>query len=126
MNTLVIEDDAVVRKVLGVILAEFGDVSFASNGTEGVLRMNEALSADKPFDLICLDIMMPQMSGKETLKLIRDIEVRNNVSSTKVLVISALTSDMARREFDEQEDILFIEKPFRKELLRDRLLALEI
>ena len=46
------------------------------NGQEAVKAVHDALAAGKPYDLICLDIMMPEMDGVEALKAIRAEETR--------------------------------------------------
>jgi len=121
MNTLIIEDDPAVRKILGKILSDFGEISYAKNGAEGVCIVNEQLSEGISFELICLDIMMPQMSGKEALKLIRDVESRHNVSPSQVFIISALSPDLASKEFPIDDNVVYIEKPFRKDDLVQKL-----
>ena len=126
MKILVIDDDPVTREVLGGVLKRFGDVVFAHNGSEGVVKINEAFTEKVAYDLICLDVMMPQMSGKEALKVIRDIEKRHNVPATKVFIITALTSNLVRKDFLDGDDLLFIEKPFRKDALIAHVKALNI
>jgi two-component system chemotaxis response regulator CheY len=74
MRTLVVEDDAISRKVLTGYLAQISDVVVAENGVEGTVRFIEALGEGKPFDLVCLDIMMPELDGHSCLKLIRQAE----------------------------------------------------
>ena len=93
MKTLVVEDDFVSRLVLKKMLSPFGQCDTAVNGKEAIQAFSIANEEGNPYDLICLDIMMPEMDGKEALKSIREIEKKHKVSprnETKIVMITAL------------------------------------
>jgi len=96
MKTLVVEDDFTSRLLLQTFLADFGECHVAVNGREAVLAFDASIKKGKPYDLICLDIMLPELSGHEVLKSIREIEERADLAlehGAKVIMTSAL-SDM--------------------------------
>jgi len=65
-HILIIDDEASLRQTMARILQRAGyEVTTASNGKEGL-----ALVSEHPFDLIYLDIRMPDISGLELLKTI--------------------------------------------------------
>ncbi len=65
-HILIIDDEASLRQTMARILQRAGyEVTTASNGKEGL-----ALVSEQPFDLLYLDIRMPDMSGLELLKTI--------------------------------------------------------
>ena len=74
MKTLIVEDDFTSRLLLQEILKRFGELHIAVNGKEAVAAVRAAMDAGTPYDLICLDIMMPEMDGKEALEQIRGME----------------------------------------------------
>ncbi len=93
MKTLIAEDDFTNRLVLQELLKGFGPCHVAVNGKEAVEAAHAARDMQEPYDLICLDIMMPLMSGQEALRLIRDQEEAQGVLSThgtKILMTTAL------------------------------------
>ncbi len=93
MKTLVAEDDFISRLVLQKMLLPFGHCDIAVNGREAVEAFNLAMSEGNPYDLICLDIMMPEMDGKEALSLIRLKEKQLNIeprNEAKIIMITAL------------------------------------
>jgi len=93
MKTLVAEDDFISRLVLQKMLLPFGHCDIAVNGKEAVEAFKMAMAEGNPYDLICLDIMMPEMDGKEALKLIRQKEKELNVEprdEAKIIMITAL------------------------------------
>jgi two-component system chemotaxis response regulator CheY len=74
MLCLIVEDDFVSRKVLTEFLASYGPCNVAVNGLEAVEAVKIALAEKRPYDLICMDIMMPGLDGTEALKEIRKVE----------------------------------------------------
>lgn len=77
MNTLIVEDVFACRKFLQTVLGQFGPCDVAVNGNEAMIAFQDSLNDNKPYDLVCLDIMMPSMNGHETLSEIRRIEALN-------------------------------------------------
>lgn len=74
MNTLIVEDDATSRLLLVELLSSYGPVNAVDNGHAALETVGASLSRRQPFDLICLDIMLPGMDGHAILKAIRDAE----------------------------------------------------
>jgi two-component system chemotaxis response regulator CheY len=95
MKTLIVEDDFVSRRILKDILAPYGDCDVAIDGSEAIQAYRLAWEDKKPYDLICMDIMMPKVDGQEALEKIRELErtagLRNR-DEVKVIMISALDS----------------------------------
>lgn len=93
MKTLVVEDDFTSRLFLETLLAEYGPCHVASNGLEAVRACRKALVAGKGYDLICLDIMMPEMDGQAALREIRSLEEAHGVaaeSQARIIMTTAL------------------------------------
>lgn len=74
MKSLVVEDDLTNRFLLRELLRSYGTSDAVTNGKEAVAAIKSALAADTPYDLVCLDIMMPEMDGHQALKDIRAVE----------------------------------------------------
>ncbi len=93
MRALIVEDDPTSCKVLKKVLSTFGHCDVAVNGKEAVDIFRRSLDMAQPYDLICMDIMMPQLSGQEALRSIREIEKQAEISAVnevKVMMTSAL------------------------------------
>lgn len=96
MRTLVAEDDIVSQKILEQFLSEFGEVVVANNGMEALNMLMDNIKAGESFDLLCLDIMMPEVSGIEVLTVVRQLERDMGVADEAHLPIIMTTalSDM--------------------------------
>jgi two-component system chemotaxis response regulator CheY len=93
VRVLVAEDDIVSRKFLCKFLSRYGECDQAVDGMEAIDAYIVAIKDQKPYDLICLDIMMPKVDGIKALKTIRDLEKQNNIPKdkrVKVIVTTAL------------------------------------
>ncbi len=104
LNMLVVEDDFPSCEVLKEYLSDYGHCACAANGADGVEAFAAALAAGTPYDLICLDIMMPEMDGHEALARIRHIEETQGMGSEPVPVIMTTAKDRSRdmiQAFDE-------------------------
>jgi two-component system, chemotaxis family, chemotaxis protein CheY len=99
MKALVVDDDATCRLVLEGLLSESSDVDVCADGPEAVEAARAALLAGRPYDLICIDILMPTMNGLEALQLIRrEEEACERPWASKVIVITGSedTSDIQK------------------------------
>jgi DNA-binding NtrC family response regulator len=80
---LVIDDEPDIREGLELVLGDAGyDVESAANGTEGLQKM-----ASHGYDLVLLDLMMPDRSGMDVLS-----EVRERDRETPIFMITAYGS----------------------------------
>lgn len=123
-NILIVEDDAVTSKVLSSALGLVGDCKVTDNGEEALEIAFSAIEKNKPFDLICLDINLPGLSGRDVLKTLRAFESKKGFSlkeSSLVIMITANTDkESILGSFGEGCEA-YIEKPIDIEKLRDVL-----
>ncbi len=112
MRILVVEDDFVARKFLSKVLSGYGEVDIAIDGSEGVNAFRNAINEGKRYELICLDIMMPEMDGQEVLKMIRNIEYENDImglKGAKIIMTTALKDvDNIAKAFREQAEAYLV------------------
>jgi two-component system chemotaxis response regulator CheY len=93
MKVLVVEDDFVSRKLLQKLLGHYGECDVAVNGLEAVKAFKMALEEGSPYDLVCMDIMMPELDGQQALREIRNMERQKSISEAegvKVIITTAL------------------------------------
>jgi two-component system chemotaxis response regulator CheY len=93
LKALIVEDDFSSRILLQSFLSPFGDSHIAVNGKEAVQAFRTALEQNQAYDLVCLDILMPEMDGQTALREIRVIEASHGIMYTdgvKIIMTSAL------------------------------------
>jgi two-component system, chemotaxis family, chemotaxis protein CheY len=92
MKCLIVEDDFTARKLLQAYLRKHAACDVAINGKEAIQAFSDALENNQPYDLICLDISMPEMSGHEAMKQIRQLEEEKNITlgdGVKIIMTTA-------------------------------------
>ncbi len=124
LKTLIVEDELTSRVLLREILKRYGVPSVAMNGREAVDAVRAALEAGEPFDLVCLDIMMPEMDGQEALKRIRQLEADAGVDADKrarvIMTTAHADRDNVLAAIQGQCDY-FLVKPIDGRVLLDEL-----
>ncbi|MCM0080347.1 response regulator [Geomonas sp. Red32] len=101
MRCLIAEDENLARETLKFFLAEYAEVETATDGREAVELFGSALAAKKPFDLVLLDILMPEMDGQQALRQMRQLEHDQGIDAQGKAVIvmtTALTTPEAMEE----------------------------
>lgn len=128
MKCLIVEDDFISRRILRELLGAYFDCEIAVDGEEAVTAFRLAHDAKVPYDLICMDIMMPKMDGREALRLIRQLEKELEVPpnlGVKVVMTTAL--DDPKTVFDsfyQDGATAYLVKPISKQKLLRELRAL--
>ena len=124
MKTLIVEDEITSRVLLRELLKRYGLPHVAMNGREAVEAVSAALNALEPYDLICLDIMMPEMNGQEALKKIRQMEAEAGIGPerrARVIMTSALADKGNVIEAIQSQCDYFLVKPIDGRALLDEL-----
>lgn len=93
MKVLIVDDEFISRKYLSRLFKPHGHCDFAVNGEEAVEAFKLALQGGEPYDLVLLDLIMPDMDGQQALREMRALEREVGFSDgneTKILVVSVL------------------------------------
>lgn len=104
MRILIAEDDLVSRKFLSGFLSKYGECDIVVDGLEALDAYLMSLKEERPYDLICLDIMMPKVDGVKVLKAIRDMETQKGIlpeKRAKIIMTTALAeADFVHNAFE--------------------------
>ncbi len=96
LKILLAEDDFATRKFMLKFLEKYGEVDVTVDGMEAVDAFLMSLEDEEPYDLVCLDVMMPVMDGYQALMGIRNIEKQRNIAQedmVKVIMTTALNDE---------------------------------
>ena len=124
MRILIAEDDFASRKVILKFLSEYGECDVTVDGMEAIDAFMMALEDGDPYDLICLDVMMPIMDGYQALKNIRDIEREHNIPEeemVKIIMTTALNEQKNVKKAFELGCTVYCAKPIDMDKLRNTL-----
>ncbi len=113
-SILIVDDDVWMQRILSKVLEGFGFETFiATNGYDGV-----ALALEHKPLVIFLDIMMPELTGHMTLKILKRILATQDIP---VLMISALSDTENLGLAVKTGAVGFISKPFTRATIFDKL-----
>ena len=114
LKILVAEDDEANRKFLSKLLAKFGEVTVVADGFQAVKSYMQAMDDKEPYQLVCLDVMMPRIDGYKALDAIRDLENKNALTAgerAKIIMISALDEGGFDEELAGNQYDCYMSKP---------------
>jgi signal transduction histidine kinase/ActR/RegA family two-component response regulator len=107
LHVLVVEDNAVNQKVARRLLEKRGHrVSLAMSGTEALAKMRT-----EEFDVVLMDVQMPDMDGVTTTTLLREEESRTGARRHPVIALTGSALDEDRRRCLEAGMDGFLTKP---------------
>lgn len=118
MRVLIAEDGFISSRLMQRHLEKYAECDIASNGSEAVEAVRLALEEGVPYDLICLDIMMPELDGKEVLRSIRKMEKERGINypdGVKVIMTTALSDRETVVELVALQCNAYLVKPITKE-----------
>lgn len=101
MRILIAEDDFASRKMIQKFLSQFGDCDVTVDGAEATEAFSMAMEEEEPYDLVCLDVMMPEMDGFQALKEIRETEIEAEIPKENRVKVIMMTALGEARDSDE-------------------------
>jgi two-component system, chemotaxis family, chemotaxis protein CheY len=129
MKTLAVEDVCMMRKLLEKLLSPFGACDSVENGTEALIKFSHTCLNEEKYDVIFLDLMLPEISGEDVLREIRDIENNLGIKKeerVKIIICSALSDYENVIKIVKKHCDAYISKPFYKQIIYKTLKQLKL
>ena len=129
MKILVVDDDLTCRILLQKLLSEYGDVHAVDNGHDAVDFYKLSLDKDNPYNLICLDILMPDFDGHEVLEKIRKLEESRDLyanENVNIIMTTALGDGKNIVKAFKTQCEAYLVKPISKIKLKETLKKLKL
>ncbi len=127
MRILIAEDDSTSARYMSGLLARLGECVVAEDGELALTAYCKAKEEGRPFQLICLDIMMPRRNGQEVLEEIRRLEQQNGVKpgqGVKIIMTTALGDMRSVMSAYKGGATAYITKPILTERLYETICSL--
>jgi two-component system chemotaxis response regulator CheY len=125
MRILIAEDDPIAQKLMVKYLSAHGECDVAVDGEEAIRAFRLAQKDNRPYDLVLMDIMMPNVNGQEALLKIREMEKNVGIvgsSEVKVIMTTALGDPRTVVEsYYKSGATSYLVKPVEKEKLLTEL-----
>ena len=111
LRVLVAEDNMVNQEVVARMLKleNIHDVHFANDGQQAVEFVKEALEHNKVFNLVLMDIQMPNLDGLEATRMIRSLGYR-----APIVALTAFAEESNVKECKEAGMNFFLAKPIKR------------
>jgi two-component system, chemotaxis family, chemotaxis protein CheY len=129
LRTLVVEDDPAVYATLKTALRDFTDRENALDRASTLKLFEDSLAANRPFDLVVIDIATPEMQDGSIIRDIRQIEENFHVPPEKkarLIVISATTGRQLLTDWVFKGCDEFIDKPVDPDQFHEKLIQLAV
>lgn len=124
MKTLIIDDEFVSLMKLTSLLEDFGDCTHATHGKQSVELFNKAIMDQTPFNLIIIDIYLPDILGTKLLDYLNNKEKRSKIKQSKKIIITAKSSLKNVQEATKHNCDAFIVKPIKRDSFIQKLIDL--
>lgn len=121
LKCLVVDDHQMMRKMVHDILISMGitNIEYAENGKNAYAKMNANLvSGQKQYDLVFLDMSMPEVDGYTVLKQCRQ---DTNYDKVALVMVTAETEKTQVIKSIKTGATSYIQKPFTEEEFKERL-----
>jgi two-component system chemotaxis response regulator CheY len=123
LRILIMEDDPVSGLLVQRYLDAVGDCTLVADGKKAIEVFERTIETENSYHLLVLDIMVPEIHGKDVLKKIRDLEIERGISERKrsrVIMMTALgDSGNVIESFRSKCDAYLIKPIDRKVLLNE-------
>jgi two-component system chemotaxis response regulator CheY len=94
MKSLVAEDDATNRKLLQTFLSRYGACDIAVDGKEALDAVCAARQCNQSYDLVCMDLRMPELDGQEAIREIRKQEAARGGTKAAKIIVTTIHTEM--------------------------------
>ena len=114
VRALVVDDVPANCRVMKALLERYGSADTVMHARDAVAAFQTAWKEEQPYNLICLDIMMPEIDGVKLLEVIRKMESAMNLNEAqraKVIMVTALDDNKFTGRCRELGACAFLVKP---------------
>lgn len=123
LSALIVDDSPLIRAILKRVLSSYSiECDQARDGREAIAAVERRLREQHPYDLVCLDLGIPEMDGHAVLLCIRSAESRFQATAPAYIIVLTAedNEETVNRMFSDGANA-YILKPFNRESFRSHV-----
>jgi two-component system chemotaxis response regulator CheY len=124
MRILAVDDEFVALTKMVALLGEYGRCDAATNGKQAYEMFAEALMLGEPYDLVTIDINMPEVDGLHLLEKMHKGEAGSRHKTALKIMITAESTPETVMAAGRRKCDAFLAKPIQREVLQKKLAEL--
>jgi len=123
LRALIVEDDDTTRLLLSAMLSRYATCQSVQNGSQALEACAKALQTEDPYELITLDLVLPDLDGLAVLRGVRGLESEHAPSGTpaRVLIVTGARVDPGGDHDIREGREAWLLKPLRERSLVEKL-----
>ncbi len=124
MKILIVDDEMAALAKMKVLLSGYGDCTLVTNGSQALQQCAKAIQNGAPYDLITIDIQLPEISGIDLLAAVSKLENSHSIpASIKIMVTASGTRDnLLKATFKGCDG--FMVKPVKRDTIEEKMASL--
>ncbi|MCJ8346430.1 response regulator [bacterium] len=129
MKVLIVEDEFINRRLMGKMFEEIAFCEFAIDGNEAIEMVKLSIEGNQSYDLVCMDIMMPEKDGVQALEEIRQFEMSYGINpedNVKIIMTTAKSDAQTIFSTFRMGCESYIVKPVTKDKLAKEMRKLDL
>ena len=120
MKILLIDDEPVALTKLELMLTKVGTCDTATSGIAATECFVKAIGENQPYDLVTIDIELPDITGLDLLNRFCQLEKKNAIAPAKKIMVTAHSNvDYVVKALSQCD--AFVVKPLRKATLLEKI-----
>ena len=121
MRSLIVDDEFIALNRLIALLRPYGACDAATHARQAVQMFRTAIDESNRYDLVTIDIDMPEIAGVDLLRMLRSREQWLNIHPTKIIMVTGSGSYRNVCQLINARCDDFIVKPVDRKLLHAKL-----
>jgi two-component system, chemotaxis family, chemotaxis protein CheY len=130
MKCLIVEDDRISSQVVEKMVSRYGTYDAAADGQQALELFKQALESASRYDLVLMDIMIPEIDGLQSVLAMRQLETSLQLplgQRVKIIMTTALDDPRTiMKALYESDASSYLVKPIRMQALEAELRALKL
>ena len=124
MKILIIDDEMAALTKMKVLLSVYGECTMVTNAAQALQQCAKAIQNESPYDLITIDIQLPQTTGIDLMEAINKLESSRGIPASRKIMVTASGTKGNLVKATVKGCDGFIVKPVKRDILKEKMTSL--